>query len=226
VPQGTVPPADPVAAKQIAADRKRGASASRALQRVLDRRGKRRAYRPLTPRRLRRTVQRLKPCLPLLSRRERRVLRVRSGLDSGRPLSVRRAARRLDMSRRRVVRIEGRALAKLRLAAAAGTCGGGSGPTAPAAAAQLWPGGPYSGSWLGQGMVLGTKRRGSAEASFVGTSVQQGSDDAATGGGVRNPASSLSIDRVGGALGSRELLVLLAGLAVFVAALVRVRRRI
>jgi hypothetical protein len=205
----------------------RGSSASAALQRVLDRRGKRAAYRPLTPRRLRRAVQRLKPCLPLLSRRERRVLRVRAGLDSGRPLTVRRAARRLGLSRRRVVLIEGRSLAKLRLALAAGSCGGGRGPVAPATAAASGAfGGPGPGSLLAQSMVLGARRRGPAEASFVGTSVNEdrrAGSGGAIGGGV---AGALSIDRVGSGLGSRELLVLLVGLAVFVAALVRLRRRI
>jgi hypothetical protein len=188
------------------------------------------AYRPLPPRRLRRAVQRLKPCLALLSRRERRVLRVRAGLDGGRPLTVRRAARRLGLSRRRVVVIEGRSLAKLRLAAAAGSCGGGRGPVAPANAvtggAYGGPGGPGAGALLAQGMVLGVRRRGPAEASFVGTSVNE-DRRAGSGGPIgREPAAALSINRVGSGLGSRELLVLLAGLAVFVAALARVRRRI
>ena len=215
-------PADPVAARQIAAERKRGSSASSALQRVLDRRGKRAAYRPLPPRRLRRALRRLEPCLPLLSRRERRVLRVRAGLDGGRPLTVRRAARRLGLSRRRVVLIEGRSLAKLRLALSAGSCGGGTGPVAPATAvagsAYGGPGGPGAGSLLAQSMVLGARRRGPAEASFVGTSVN---DDRRAGSGgalVPGAAGALSIDRVGNGLGSRELLVLLGGLALFVAA--------
>jgi hypothetical protein len=184
------------------------------------------AYRPLPPRRLRRAVQRLKPCLALLSRRERRVLRVRAGLDGGRPLTVRRAARRLGLSRRRVVLIEGRSLAKLRLALAAGSCGGGTGPVAPATAVA---GGAYGGPGAGllaQSMVLGARRRGPVEASFVGTSVNE-DRRAGSGGAIgRDAAGALSIDRVGSGLGSRELLVLLAGLAVFVAALARVRRRI
>jgi DNA-binding CsgD family transcriptional regulator len=226
-----VPPADPVAARQIAADRERGTSASAALQRVLDRRGKRAAYRPLPPRRLRRAVLRLEPCLPLLSRRERRVLRVRAGLDGGRPLSVRRTARRLGLSRRRVVAIEGRSLAKLRLASAAGACDPGNGPAVAAASdATGLPGGGAvgfgPGSLLAQGMVLGARQRGAAEASLVGTSVNEVRDGASGASSTRGPSSALSLDGVGGGLGSRWLLMLLAGLGLFVAALARVRRRI
>ena len=87
-------------------------------------------------------------------------------------------------------------------------------------------GGLGTGAPLAQGMVLGARRRAPAEASFVGSSVKQERDGGSGGPLDREPFSSLSIDRVGGGLGSRELLVLLAGLAVFVAAIARMRRRI
>ena len=123
--------------------------------------------------------------------------------------------------------IEGRSLAKLRLALAAGSCGGGTGPVAPATAVAGGAyGGPGAGSLLLQSMVLGARRRGPAEASFVGTSVNEDRRAGSGGAIVPGAAGALSVDRVGNGLGSRELLVLLAGLALFVAALARVRRRI
>ena len=72
--------------------------------------------------RLRRTVGRYRTCLDGLPALERRVIVLRTGLGAGDPRTRAGVGRRLDISARRVGRLERRALRRLR-----GGCGGGSG---------------------------------------------------------------------------------------------------
>jgi hypothetical protein len=65
-------------------------------------------------RRLRATVRRLRACLGGLGRLERRVLVLRTGVAGGRARSRQRVARLLDLSTRRVRRLERRGLRHLR----------------------------------------------------------------------------------------------------------------
>ena len=58
-------------------------------------------------------VRRYAGCLGILPRRERRVLELRAGVGPRRPASRARVSRRLDLSVRRVARIERRALRTL-----------------------------------------------------------------------------------------------------------------
>ena len=74
-------------------------------------------------RRLRRTVHGLQGCLGALSGLERRVLMLRAGVGAGPPRTRSRVARRLDMSTRRVTRLEHRGVRNLRGLAGAGRCG-------------------------------------------------------------------------------------------------------
>jgi hypothetical protein len=74
-------------------------------------------------RRLRKTVDRLQGCLGGLGRLERRVLVLRAGVGAGPPRTRSRVARRLDLSTRRVTRLEHRGVHRLRSLAGAGRCG-------------------------------------------------------------------------------------------------------
>ena len=75
-------------------------------------------------RRLRATVRRLQGCFGALSALERRVLVLRAGVGAGPPRTRSRVARRLDLSMRRVTRLERRGVRTLRRLAGAGRCGG------------------------------------------------------------------------------------------------------
>jgi hypothetical protein len=97
----------------------------------------------LRERRLHRTVTRLRGCLDGLPAAERRVLVLRTGLGARRARSRARVARALDVTPRRVARLERRGLRRLR-GLARGGCGSAAAP-APAAApgttgyAPTWP---------------------------------------------------------------------------------------
>ena len=84
-------------------------------------------------RRLRRSVSRRRACLDGLPTLERRVLVLRSGLGPRRPRSRTRVARVLDVSAKRVGRLERRGLRRLR-GLARGGCGGGRSTDGGAAA--------------------------------------------------------------------------------------------
>jgi hypothetical protein len=79
-------------------------------------------------RRLRRTVHGLQSCLGSLDESPRRVLVLRAGIGAVAPQSRSRVARRLDISARRVARLERRGVRELRGLAAAGRCGGAGSP--------------------------------------------------------------------------------------------------
>jgi hypothetical protein len=89
--------------------------------------------------RLRETVAKTSGCLDDLSSAERRVLTLRAGVGAGRPQSRRGVARRLDISVRRVARLEKAGLRHLRRLGARGGCAPASttvvsGATAPTSA--------------------------------------------------------------------------------------------
>jgi Sigma-70, region 4 len=87
----------------------------------------------------------LAACLSVLGARERRVVLLRAYGRHGRPQSRRRVARSLELTARKVRRIERRALVRLRRAAARGRCGTTSeaaavaGPATPAGVAATAP---------------------------------------------------------------------------------------
>ena len=78
-------------------------------------------------RRLRTTVRRLQGCFGGLGRLERRVLVLRAGIGAGPPRTRTQVARRLDVSTRRVTRLERHGVRTLRRLAGAGRCVGGGG---------------------------------------------------------------------------------------------------
>jgi hypothetical protein len=82
------------------------------------------ARRVRRERRLRTTVRRLQTCFGGLSRLERRVLVLRAGIGAGPPRTRTQVARRLDVSTRRVTRLERRGVRTLRSLAGGGRCGG------------------------------------------------------------------------------------------------------
>jgi DNA-binding CsgD family transcriptional regulator len=88
--------------------------------------GKRKKSRSASTRRLRRVLARLHGCFYVLSQRERRVLAFRAGLNRRHALSRREVAKRLQISRKRVGRIERRALHRLRAAARSDGCAAGA----------------------------------------------------------------------------------------------------
>ena len=83
-------------------------------------------------RRLRATVRRLQDCFGALSALERRVLVLRAGVGAGPPRTRFRVARRLDLSMRRVTRLERRGVRTLRRLAGAGRCGAAASRPPPA----------------------------------------------------------------------------------------------
>jgi hypothetical protein len=94
------------------------------------------AQRVRRDRLLRKTVQRLQGCLGSLSGLERRTLVLRTGIGPGGPRTRAQVARRLDVSARRVTRLEHRAIRALRSRAANGRCGAGSAQTIAGAPAE------------------------------------------------------------------------------------------
>ena len=73
-------------------------------------------------RRLRSRVRRFEACIGALPRSQRRVLRLRAGVGGERPQTRRRVARTLQVSTRRVRRLEHRGIRRLRGLARAGHC--------------------------------------------------------------------------------------------------------
>ena len=90
-------------------------------------------------RRLRSTVARLRTCLDGLPALERRVLVLRSGLGPRHPRSRARVGRALELSDRRVARLERRGLRRLRGLARGGRCGGAAPPPVSPAASTTAP---------------------------------------------------------------------------------------
>jgi hypothetical protein len=88
-------------------------------------------------RRLRRLVESLSGCLPGLPRTERRVLALRAGVGTRRPLSRAAVARRLHIDGRRVRHLERRGLRRLRRLARDGRCGNHSGSAGTLSGAAL-----------------------------------------------------------------------------------------
>ena len=88
---------------------------------------------------MRKTVQRLQGCLGSLSGLERRVLVLRAGIGAGGPRTRAQVARRLDVSARRVTRLEHRGMRALRGLAGAGRCGGAGSPGGAVLAADGTP---------------------------------------------------------------------------------------
>jgi hypothetical protein len=85
-----------------------------------------RARRRADTRRLRAAVGRLKGCFYALSRRERRVIVLRAGLNGRRPHLRSQVARRMNISQRDVRRTERRALRRLRVTARRDGCAAGA----------------------------------------------------------------------------------------------------
>jgi hypothetical protein len=92
--------------------------------------------------RLRVEVRKLSGCMGALPTLGRRVLTLRAGLGGRTPRSRSRVARRLDISRARVTRIERRSLKRLRSANASTGCGSGGSSRGAVAVGR----GPASGS--------------------------------------------------------------------------------
>ena len=130
-------------------------------------------------RRLRKTVRRLQGCFGGLSRLERRVLVLRAGIGAGPARTRTQVARRLDVSTRRVTRLERHGVRTLRRLAGAGRCvGGAAQPTAGApfgeprmAAALQGPWGPIGSGSAADAIDVKGERQSSGDG--------QGSGDAA-----------------------------------------------
>lgn len=135
-------------------------------------------------RKLERTVARLSGCLDQLSTGQRRVLVLRAGIGSARAHSRRGVARTLDISVRRVRRLERGGLREARALARDGGCGGSSqGGTGAATAGIVTSGG------------------GDAGAGTDGAAADHGKDGDAAGG--REPSSSTDEGGVRGESDSR-----------------------
>jgi hypothetical protein len=126
---------------------------------------------------LRRTVQRLRPCLGGLPTTERRVLVLRAGLGTDRTRSRAEVARMAQISRRRVARVEAAGLRRLaRLARASGCGGSGS----EAALALTTPAGeplaPGPGGGVAEFAALaGVDAQGSRAAPGIGVLAERSS---------------------------------------------------
>ena len=97
-------------------------------------------------RKLRETVAKASGCLDDLSTGQRRVLTLRSGIGAGPPRSRSSTARRLDISVKRVTRLERTGLRRLRELAKGGGC-------APPALTRWPPGSVVAGSGAGTDRV-------------------------------------------------------------------------
>ncbi len=110
--------------------------------------------------RLRRLVRSLEACLPLLPARLRAVLRLRTGVGGAHPFSARTVARRLHISRRRLVTLEVRSLRRLASAARRRGCSRAAAPAAGFASVSylsfLGPAPPVPSGGVAGGLYLKT----------------------------------------------------------------------
>jgi Sigma-70, region 4 len=174
-------------------------------------------------RRLRRTVRRLGTCLDDLPTLERRVLELRTGLGPGRARNREGVARALDLSTRRVTRLERRGVRRLRAA-----CGTPSPPTASSAPSTATPvaAGPgfFRAVFRAAAMVQGDDRvevkaehESSADTGGGERASGTGAAELAPAAAAEPPVAALSRD--GGSNLAIPLLVLIALVAIGLPAL-------
>jgi hypothetical protein len=156
-------------------------------------------------RRFRSTVRRLRGCFYAISRFERRVVALRAGIGRTGPLSRRAVARRLDVSTRRVRRLEGRAVRRLRSANRADGCGGaGAGSGSRRLGPSLATG--KAANLLAPGVVLG--RAHGSRASKAGRSAVLGASQSSGGKETRQRRiSGLAVGTPGPSDGDGGLLI-------------------
>ena len=166
-------------------------------------------------RRLRRVVARLSGCLDAVAAVERRVLVLRAGAGTRRPLTRQAVAARLDASVRQVARTERRGVRHLRAAARSGACGG----VAPAAAAATAGDGGAAGAGGSSGSAVLVSEDSIAAGDRVGTARSGVKDEFATapapGPATLLPPGSGGADGAGGRGMSVPLLLLAAFVAGF-----------
>jgi hypothetical protein len=138
--------------------------------------------------RLRRLVLDLPACVQRLNTLQRRVLVLRAGVGAGAPRSRRSVARRLDLSVRRVTRVERSGMRRLRALRRSDSCA-----SMPASPAEL------TSATLPAGTVVtaGLARRSGGGSGGSGSSGSGASDSGASGGG----GSGGSADSGGGRQG-------------------------
>jgi hypothetical protein len=139
-------------------------------------------------RRLRKTVDRLQGCLGGLGRLERRVLVLRAGLGAGPPRTRSRVARRLDLSTRRVTRLEHRGVRALRKLAGAGRCGSRSAPGAAEDSTTTAAGGGLQGV---SGSSLSADHASTDRTAVRGE--REASGDERSGGSARTTRQGLGV---------------------------------
>lgn len=196
-----------------------GEPPDRVLERLLPASARRKHRRGVSTRVLRREVRRLRGCLPLLSRFERRVLTLRAGLDGRRPLATARVARRLRAKRQRVIDAEHLGLAKLRAADSVDACGALGAAGAPAgtisAAAASTP----------LAVALAGPALGAPGRDGDGRLLAARGGDDGTPGPIDGSSPSLFVDRLEPSLSPGQLIVAILLLCAGVFALTRLRRR-
>ena len=166
---------------------------------------------------LRREIRRLRGCLSVLSRFERRVLTLRAGVGGRRPLSSARVARRLRAPRQRVIDAEHLGLARLRAAGSIGACDGGGTATGASAG-----GGPLVASTAsGPGALV---------ASVVGPTLGAPDEtDRSLAAAPDEPGRTLDpsvfLDQLGPRLSALQLVTVILLLSLGIVALARARRR-
>jgi hypothetical protein len=179
--------------------------------------------------RLRETVAKTSGCLDDLASAERRVLTLRAGVGAGRPQSRRGVARRLDISVRRVARLENAGLRHLRRLGARGGCAPASttvvsGATAPASAvAAVEPRDRDDGEPGGRGGGDERADSGGGGGSSGGTGTPEDEGPPPSSGGVAG-VSGTNQPSADGGLGLIFPLALLA-LALAALAVLMMRRR-
>jgi hypothetical protein len=142
--------------------------------------------RSRSQKRLQRALEEHGGCLTRLSSTQRRLVLLRVGVDGKRPLSRRRVARRLDMSLKRLVREERRAISRLTGSGAcsaasdeAGAADGGAAIDAGSAARGLGallagdPAGALSATTSAQGEVAGARASGSDAGPAEGVTAER-----------------------------------------------------
>jgi hypothetical protein len=130
-------------------------------------------------RRLRRLVLALPACVQRLSSLEHRVLVLRAGVGAGAPRSRARVARRLDLSVRRVTRVERAGVRRLRALGRSHGCAGT--PASPSAAARATlPAGTVATAGLARRGGGGSS--GGGGGSSAGKSAGGGSGDSGNSG--------------------------------------------
>jgi hypothetical protein len=164
-------------------------------------------------RRLRRTVLALPACVQRLAPLERRVLVLRAGVGARAPRSRRRVARRLDLSVRRVARVERAGLRRLRALGRSNSCA--ATPASPLALARATL---PAGTLVTAGLVHGRSSSGGGSSGGGGSSAVKsggGGSGGSGGSGGQGIAGDFATSPGGGSPGSAAawIPIVLAALA-------------